>query len=172
MSATRIGILTCANTKNDACCPSVGCLDAINKLEGTFAQYRGNGGAELVGLATCAGCPTLVAPEKVLRQVRSLVASGVEAIHLSSCMTLICPFRRKYIKAIQAAFPTVEIVEATHTADEPTEQMFKAAMKGMLCQPLQSMANLIEAQAEQHQQPAPASETHVQPRTGDRPAAA
>lgn len=149
MGATRIGVLTCSNTKNEAACPSVGCLDAINKLEGGFERYRGNGGVELVGLITCAGCPTAVAPNKVLRQVRSLVASGVQAVHLSTCMATVCPFRRKYVKAIQEAFPGIEVVDSTHHADEQIQQMFKHAMEGFLTQPTQTMADLIEEQARQ-----------------------
>jgi predicted metal-binding protein len=113
-------------------------------MEGSFEKYKDNGGVELAGIAACTGCPTAVAPEKVLRQVRTMVTSGVTAIHLSSCMTAICPFRLKYAKAIKEKYPQVEVVENTHHASKEINEMFRGFMQGVLTQPRQSMADLIE----------------------------
>jgi predicted metal-binding protein len=150
----RIGILTCRNTKDEACCSSFGCLDALKKMEGSFEAYKDNGGVELAGLISCTGCPTAAAPEKVLRQVRTLVASGVEAVHLSTCMTVLCPFRLKYVKAIKQKYPQLEVVEATHTADKKIKEMFVGFMQGVLTQPRQTMADMIEMEAKARKQQA------------------
>ena len=77
----RIGIITCSNMTNDLACSSFGCLEDSHAGKGTFARYADQGGAQVVGIISCSGCPTLIAPEKILRRVRTLAASGVDAIH-------------------------------------------------------------------------------------------
>jgi predicted metal-binding protein len=92
----RIGIITCANLTNDLACSSVGCLDDSYASKGKFARYAERGGAQVAGIISCSGCPTLRAPEKILKRVRTLAVSGVEAIHFAYCLERHCPFKNKY----------------------------------------------------------------------------
>lgn len=119
----RIGILTCGNTTGDYACPSIGCFTDFNRKAGTFAAYAEEG-AELVGVISCAGCPTLYAPEKIFRRVQTLASSGVDAVHLANCVMGLCPFKNKYLKLLRGQFPQIEFVEGTHEVDERLEEMF------------------------------------------------
>jgi predicted metal-binding protein len=111
---TNIGILTCSNSTQDVGCSSFGCLNAAYDREGTFAQYPE--GVRIKGIINCAGCPGLRGHDKILKRVRALVASGVEAIHLGACMVMGCPFVAKYEKAINQAYPDLKVVRGTHAA--------------------------------------------------------
>jgi predicted metal-binding protein len=59
----RIGIITCSNMTNDLACSSFACLEDSHNVTGTFARYEDKGGAQVVGIISCSGCPTLIAPE-------------------------------------------------------------------------------------------------------------
>jgi predicted metal-binding protein len=126
-------------------CNSFGCLDAVNENKGAFAQYNDRGGAKIVGLANCAGCPTLVAPEKILQKIRTMAASGVEALHISNCMAALCPYKNKYKSLIEENFPNMKVVIGTHPSDDPQKEMemFKGMAKDMLTQPQKTMADLF-----------------------------
>jgi len=94
---SRIGILTCSNCTQELDCASVVCLGDLRKRKGFFQRYEGDEDLILVGIINCAGCPTLGAPEKILRKVKSLAAFRIDAIHLSYCVTALCPFKKKYV---------------------------------------------------------------------------
>lgn len=128
----RIGILTCSNTTQDYACSSIGCFQDFNAKKGTFAKY-GEEGAELVGVISCAGCPTLYAPEKIFRRVRTLAASGVDAVHLANCVMGLCPFKNKYLKLLCNEFPQIEFIKGTHTVEPEFEKMFVADFKQGVC---------------------------------------
>ena len=96
----RIGILTCANTTQELVCCSHLCLHDVNAREGFFARHNPKGGADLVGIIGCAGCPTWVAPEKIVHRVPSLIDTGLDAIHISNCLMTLCPFRERYAQII------------------------------------------------------------------------
>ena len=138
----RIGILTCSNTTQDAGCSSFMCLKSINENTGEFARYRNQGSTELAGIISCAGCPTAVAPEKLLRRVRSLVFLQLDAIHLSSCMLSLCPFKNKYARLLKKHFPGINIVEGTHVESPEVVQMFIAGMQDILTQPQKTIADM------------------------------
>ena len=140
----KVGVLNCTNTARDISCPAVSCLESVRTGSGPFARYQNQGGAELVGIISCDGCPTLVAPERILGKVHSLVAAGAESIHLSSCMMAACPFKAKYARIIREAYPKVEVVEGTHVHPVVTPEMFAQSLKQMLTQPETSMANALE----------------------------
>ena len=140
----KVGLLTCANTTQELDCSSYACLRAINRGTGEFTRYNEDGGAELAGIISCAGCPTLLAPEKVLRKVRSLAVLGVDAIHFSFCMLALCPFKNKYNSLIEKEFPEINVVMGSHDVQPENAQMFMDAVKDMLGQPRQSMADLAE----------------------------
>lgn len=114
----RIGIITCANMTNDLACSSAGCLEDSHAGKGKFTQYQERGGAQVIGIISCSGCPTLRAPEKILRRVRTLAASGVEAIHFAYCLERNCPFKNKYRQILQAEFPEIAFVSGTHEIPE------------------------------------------------------
>ena len=145
-----IGILTCSNTTQDSGCSSFMCLQGVNENSGEFARYNDQGGSELMGIINCAGCPTAVAPEKLLRRVRSLSFSQLDAIHLSSCMLALCPFKNKYTQLLKKHFPDINIVQGTHDAESPElVRMFIDGMHDMLIQPQMTMADLGQQRMEQ-----------------------
>ena len=141
----RIGIITCSNITNDFACASFFCLADSHAGKGTFARYAEGGGVNVVGIISCSGCPTLMAPEKIIRRVRTLVASGVDAIHFSNCMEQFCPFKNKYESFLKAEFPDMEFVAGTHE-DPPEEvgEIFGRLVHDALCQRRTSMADLLE----------------------------
>ena len=127
----RIGIITCSNCTQETNCSSVVCLADMRKRNGFFDSYPREEPVDLVGLVHCAGCPTKVAPGKILRKIRSLVAYKVDALHFSYCMTTLCPFLGKYEKEIRNAYPYLKIVHGTH---KPVDaDIFKEAVQEMLC---------------------------------------
>ena len=149
---TRIAILTCSNITGELQCPSFQCFDALWDGKGQFARYgQNNRPPRLVGIISCAGCPTAVAPEKLFRRVRPLVAAGVEVIHLSTCLTVVCPFKKKYLELLKVKYPGVTLVEGTHEAPEGIKpELFveglKTTLSKMLTQPQKSMADMISFQ--------------------------
>jgi len=141
---TRIGIITCANMTNDLACSSTGCLEDSHAGKGKFARYADQGGARVVGIISCSGCPTLRAPEKILRRVRTLAAVGVEAIHFAYCLERNCPFKNKYRSILQAEFPDIEFVSGTHEVpDQGQAEEIDRFVKNALCQQSVSMADLM-----------------------------
>jgi predicted metal-binding protein len=140
----RIGILTCSNCTQDSNCASVVCLADMRKRRGFFATYPQDEPLELIGIINCAGCPTLAAPEKILKRVRAVAEFRLEALHLSFCMVTLCPFIKSYIALIKREFPGINIALGTH---QPTDgDRFQRGVKELLCQTLaapQSMHDLI-----------------------------
>jgi len=127
----RIGILTCSNCTQDANCAAVVCLGDMRKRRGFFERYPPDEPLDLIGLINCAGCPTLAAPEKILKRVRALAEFRLDALHLSYCMVALCPFIAKYQQVIRAAYPELEIVLGTHKPIDPKE--FRRGVKELLC---------------------------------------
>ena len=145
----NIGIITCSNTTQNADCSSFMCLQTLNDEEGPFARYRDQGGARLMGIISCAGCPTAVAPERLLRRIRALTELGLDAVHISSCVLALCPFQKKYIRLLEENFPELSIIQGTHDdSAEGLVEWFRATMKEMLTQPQRSMADLIRGNTE------------------------
>lgn len=138
----RIGIMTCANVTDGVGCGSAGCIGAIQGKAGIFEKYDN---VELAGIINCAGCPTLVAPEKVLRKVRALVDLNIDAIHFSGCMKDFCPFKNKYKAVIEKKYPGVEVVMGTHS-DMPEEphKIFLEEMKKTLSKDDMNLLDLVK----------------------------
>ena len=124
----RIGIITCANCTQELDCCSSSCLADLSEGKGAFGAYASAGGAVLGGLISCAGCPTLAHPGKILRKVQSLARFGIRDIHLANCMLFSCPFLGKYKKAINEAFPEISLIEGTHVAHNSPE-MFRTKVR-------------------------------------------
>ncbi len=140
----KVGILTCGNTTQDLGCSSFKCLEDVYRNGGEFKRHEPYGGTQLAGIINCAGCPTAVAPEKLMERVRSLAVLGVEAIHMSACMMALCPFKNKYFKLLEKQFPDIEIVKGTHDATEKEGEMFIVWAKQMLSAKPNPMADLAE----------------------------
>ncbi|MBN2706308.1 MAG: CGGC domain-containing protein [Deltaproteobacteria bacterium] len=127
----RIGIMTCSNCARETNCSSVVCFADMRKRRGFFKCYSRDEPIDFVGLAHCAGCPTAVAPGKILKRVCSLVEYKIDVLHFSYCMTALCPFLGAYEKEIRRVYPELKIVHGTHQPGD-TEN-FKKAVKEMLC---------------------------------------
>ena len=138
----RIGILTCSNATQDLGCSSASCLSDYRKRKGTFAEYPSNQPLDLVGIINCPGCPTLTGPDKLLQRVRALTEFRVDAIHFSYCMKALCPFKEKYQKALQEAFPNITIIMGTHQEHISPEE-FRQRVKRLFCQPRKTMVDVI-----------------------------
>jgi predicted metal-binding protein len=140
----RIGILTCSNFTQETNCASVVCLGDMRKRRGFFDRYPSDQPLDLIGIINCAGCPTLAAPEKILKKVRALAEFRLDALHLSFCLTAVCPFVKKYTEVIKGAYPDLEIVLGTH---QPMDKAhFQQGLKELLCQtlsPPQTMNDMI-----------------------------
>ena len=157
---SRIGILTCANTTQDLACCSHLCLRDLNEGRGMFAAYQANGGAKLVGIVSCAGCPTAVGTGKILGKIRSLVETGVDAIHFANCVAALCPFQSQFKKAIRESFEETALVMGTHgESDKDTVAAFTTLVGEMLCQRRESLADVAGGMCylsdAQNQEPAP-----------------
>ncbi len=127
----RIGIITCSNCSQETNCSSVVCLADMRKRRGHFNCYSKQEPLDLVGLVHCAGCPTMVAPGKILKRIHSLVNYKIDTLHFSYCMTVLCPFLKKYEKEVRNAYPDLNIVHGTHQPGDTDK--FKKAVEEMLC---------------------------------------
>ena len=126
----RIGILTSSNCTQDMNCASIVCLGDMRKRRGFFERYPINEPLDLIGIINCAGCPTIAAPEKILRRVSALADFRLDALHLSYCMVAVCPFVKKYQSVIEAQYPDLEIVLGTHKPLD--EKEFRRGVKELL----------------------------------------
>jgi predicted metal-binding protein len=127
----RIGILTCSNCTQEANCAAVVCLGDMRKRRGYFERYQDDEKLDLIGIINCSGCPTLAAPEKILKRVKALADYRLDALHLSYCMTALCPFLKKYQVVIAEAYPDLEIILGTHIPKD--KKQFQSDVKELLC---------------------------------------
>jgi predicted metal-binding protein len=127
----RIGILTCSNCTQETNCAAVVCLGDMRKRRGFFERYRNEKNLDLIGIINCSGCPTLAAPEKILKRVKAIAEYRLDALHLSYCMTALCPFLKKYEACIAKVYPDLEIVLGTHIPKN--KEMFRKDVKELLC---------------------------------------
>lgn len=138
----RIGIINCSNCTRDLNCASVVCLGDMRKRKGFFQEYPAEEKLDLVGIISCAGCPTVGAPEKILRRIRAVAEFRVDAIHFSYCMTALCPFKDKYVKVIREAYPEIKLVMGTHTPIDP--KVFQEDVRDLLCAQRADMTDIIK----------------------------
>lgn len=130
---TRIAILTCGNVKNDLSCSAAGCFKAFNERDGEFNRYKDDKELQIVGLSSCSGCPTRLAPEKLLNKVKPLVElSGAEKVHFSSCMIQLCPFINKYKTVIGSKYPDVELIMGTDHPPDAIRKNIRSMVKKLL----------------------------------------
>lgn len=152
----KLGFLTCSNSTQDLDCCSAGCLTSLHDRKGAFAMY-GDQDTQLVGVINCAGCPTSIAPKKILRRIGVLHEVGVDTIHLASCMTMLCPFVGKYKEAIAEAYPGIELIEGTEAPDgvpfDEAAKMFRGGIQGLLEHPPVNMVQMYQAVAQMQDTP-------------------
>lgn len=127
----RIGILTCSNCTQETNCAAVVCLGDMRKRRGFFERYPQEEKLDLIGIINCAGCPTLAAPEKILKRVRALAEYRLDALHFSYCMTALCPFLKKFQTVIAESYPDLTIILGTHTPKD--KKQFRNDVKDLLC---------------------------------------
>ncbi|MCF6245731.1 MAG: CGGC domain-containing protein [Desulfobacula sp.] len=128
----KIGLLTCGNATQDLNCASIGCLKAFNNRGAYFKDYPEDEPIELTGIISCAGCPTLNAPAKILKRVKSLAGYKIDVLHFSFCLKHGCPFKNKYEKIIKEAFPELKIVHGSHADTDESVERFKQNMAELL----------------------------------------
>ncbi len=129
----RIGILTCSNCTQESNRGSVVCLGDMRKRGAFFNAYPKDEPIDLIGMINYAGCPTIAAPKKILKKVRSLADFRIDALHFSFCMTALCPFKKQYEKVISKEYPDLKIVAGTH---KPIDKMsFSRASKSFFARP-------------------------------------
>ena len=138
----RIGILTCSNATQDLGCSSASCLATLNKREGAFKKYPKDEELTLVGIINCPGCPTLTGPDKLLKRIKGLTDFNVDAIHLTYCLKTLCPFKEKYRKALEEAFPDIKIVIGTHDS-KLTPEEYRKKIKKLFNQDRKTMVDVI-----------------------------
>lgn len=145
---TRIAILTCSNATQEANCASVSCLKDLRERNGFFKMHPENEPIELVGIIPCAGCPTTIAHEKILKKIASVAEYKIDAIHFTFCMTALCPFIFKYEKVIHEKYPDIKIIFGTHPEKTSEDiRKYQKAVKEILAPtvcPPQDMNDLIK----------------------------
>lgn len=138
----RIGILTCSNATQDLGCSLVSCLAAFRKRRGAFAGYPADEPLDLVGIINCPGCPTLTGADKLMQRIRALTEFRIDAVHLSYCMKALCPFKEKYMSALEENFPDIKFIVGTHEEHITTDE-FKKRVKSVFNQPRKTMVAVI-----------------------------
>jgi predicted metal-binding protein len=138
----RIGILTCSNATQDLGCCSAGCLADFRKRRGAFAGYPAEEELVLVGIINCPGCPTLTGPDKLQQRIKGLTSFRLDAIHFTYCMKALCPFLKKYEKALTEAYPDIKFIIGTHQ-EHVTPEEYRKRVKKLFCQDRKNMADVI-----------------------------
>ncbi|KPK29781.1 MAG: hypothetical protein AMK70_15240 [Nitrospira bacterium SG8_35_1] len=138
----RIGILTCSNATQDLGCSSSSCLSAFRKRQGAFSSYQDDEDLDLIGIINCPGCPTLTGPEKLIQRIRGLTEFRVDVIHFTYCIKALCPFKSKYKKALEEAFPNIRIVLGTHQVSIKDKD-YRNKVKRLFSQDRKTMVDVI-----------------------------
>ena len=138
----RIGILTCSNATQDLGCSSSSCLSAFRKRQGAFSSYQDDEDLDLIGIINCPGCPTLTGPEKLIQRIRGLTEFRVDVIHFTYCIKALCPFKSKYKKALEEAFPNIRIFLGTHQVSIKDKD-YRNKVKRLFSQDRKTMVDVI-----------------------------
>jgi len=105
---TKIGIIICDRYRM---CAGGKCLRALHNREGAFSIYSG-GEVELVGYATCGGCPG----GNVEYAPGEMVKNGVEVVHLATGLVVgypPCPYITLFRDFIRTRYG-VKVIIGTH----------------------------------------------------------
>ncbi|MFO7820352.1 MAG: CGGC domain-containing protein [Halanaerobacter sp.] len=108
----KIGLIRCLETETE--CGGGHCFQTIENQEGAFKEI--NETIELIGVASCGGCPG----DKVRKRVELISKGGAEAVVLGSCIKMgtpigfSCPNVAKIKRQIKEVDPEMEIIDWTH----------------------------------------------------------
>jgi predicted metal-binding protein len=117
---TKIGIIICDRYRM---CAGGKCLRAFRNREGAFSIYKKNEELELVGYATCGGCPggnIEYAPGEMLK-------NGAEVIHLATGLIVgypPCPYMQYFHDFIESRYD-LKVVFGTHPIPQKYYNMHK-----------------------------------------------
>ena len=109
MNEIKIGIIVCDRYRN---CGGVKCFRALQNREGAFDIYSKDEPLELVGYATCVGCPggnIEYVPEEMKN-------NGAEVIHFATGFIVgypPCPYIRHFQDLIREKFD-MKVIVGTH----------------------------------------------------------
>ena len=117
----KIGILGCDVTTREMNCVMIGCFGNLRGRQGAFTEYPQDEPLDLVGVIHCGGCPTAVGSGRIWQKVQALVDYGIDALHLTSCLVQICPFKDAFLETIHEEYPDLKVVEGTHPFHDPEE---------------------------------------------------
>ncbi len=140
----KIGILGCDSTTRQMNCVMIGCFGNLRERKGTFVDYPEGEPLDLVGIIHCGGCPTAVGADRIWQKVKALTEYGIDALHLTSCLVQICPFKDAFLETIKKDFPGLKVVEGTHPFHDI--QAFKTGIRELASQravPPQRMNDLV-----------------------------
>ncbi len=105
----KIGIVICDRYRR---CSGGKCLRALRDKEGAFRLHPATAKLELVGFATCDGCPG----GNVEYLADEMVKNGATVIHLATGMVVgypPCPFIANFIAYLENKYP-VRVIVGTH----------------------------------------------------------
>lgn len=106
---TKVGIIICGRYQN---CGGGKCFRSMRERQGAFAAYREEESLEIVGYATCGGCPggnVEYVPEEFKR-------NGAEVLHLATCMVVgypPCPDMGRFKQFVETVYG-LPVVIGTH----------------------------------------------------------
>ncbi len=109
----KISMFCCSKVTQKLGCSSAQCLYDLKNRVGTFDRYTKDTEVELVGLINCPGCPSQIAPYRIIAQIENLTEFQVDAIHFTNCMSTFCAFREKYRSMIERNYPEIEVIFGT-----------------------------------------------------------
>ena len=109
----KICIFCCSKVTHKLGCSSAQCLYDLKNRTGEFERYIHDNEVELVGLVNCPGCPTQIAPDRIINQIDYLTEFQVEAIHFTNCINTYCAYRYEYKSLIEMHYPDVEVIMGT-----------------------------------------------------------
>jgi predicted metal-binding protein len=110
----------------------IGCLGNLRGRQGKFEEHPEDESLDLVGVIQCGGCPTAVGSDRIWQKVQALVDYGIDALHLTSCMLQLCPFKDAFVETIRKEYPEIKIIEGTHPFHD--EEAFRTGVKELLSQ--------------------------------------
>jgi predicted metal-binding protein len=117
---TKIGIIICDRYRM---CAGGKCLRAFKNKEGAFSIYKKNEELELVGYATCGGCPG----GNIEYSPGEMLKNGAEVIHLATGLIVgypPCPYMQYFHDFIESRYD-LKVVFGTHPIPQNYYSMHK-----------------------------------------------
>lgn len=114
----KIAIIYCKRIQDHSCIACAKCYKAMTEKSAEFARHDD---IELVAMTDCGDCPGLVVPRvKLLNEVLGRLDSGIDVVHLGTCMkmameTAHCPIDFDELKPMLESKFGVQVVMGTHS---------------------------------------------------------